>query len=313
MHIREFSKPVTVKALNENLAKKYGKTINTDKFTTEQLLDARNKLRTALSQVETNESFDAVHTSETYQKNKLFLELLNTAIAERETIEEKQSPAQKAAFEKMMAKKGKGKSKDKKAGKGQKPDYIDIDNDGDEEESMAGAAKDAKKESVVREGAEEAATLVMAAKDMVDRITGWMEDTAEMQTESMLELGDKIRDEMGVEQSDTFIGTVKPALGALFTTLESTRDSLTSGVAILTGEGAPDTMGDEVPGGDEMDMEPTVDADAEAEAPEGDMDDEFATADASAGGDEEDDRGKRESIELSKRLGLLLADSKKKD
>ena len=30
-------------------------------------------------------------------------------------------------------------------------------------------------------------------------------------------------------------------------------------------------------------------------------------------GDEEDDRGKRESIELSKRLGLLLADSKKKD
>ena len=312
MHIREFSKPVTVKALNENLAKKYGKTINTDKFTTEQLLDARNKLRTALSQVETNESFDAVHTSETYQKNKLFLELLNTAIAERETIEEKQSPAQKAAFEKMMAKKGKGKSKDKKAGKGQKPDYIDIDNDGDEEESMAGAAKDAKKESVVREGAEEAATLVMAAKDMVDRITGWMEDTAEMQTESMLELGDKIRDEMGVEQSDTFIGTVKPALGALFTTLESTRDSLTSGVAILTGEGAPDTMGDEAPA-DDMDMEPTVDADAEADAPEGDMDDEFATADASSGGEEEDDRGKRESIELSKRLGLLLADSKKKD
>ena len=147
---------------------------------------------------------------------------------------------------------------------------------------------------------------------MVDRITGWMEDTAEMQTESMLELGDKIRDEMGVEQSDTFIGTVKPALGSLFTSLESTRDALTSGVAILTGEGAPETMGDEVPAED-PEMEPTVDADAEAEAPEGDMDDEFAAADASAGGDEPEDRAKRESIQLSKRLGLLLADSKKKD
>ena len=310
MLINEFSKPITVKSLNENLAKKYGKTINVDKFTTEQLEDARNRIRTTLSQVETNESFDAVHTSETYQKNKLFLELLNTAIAERETIEEKQSPAQKAAFEKMMAKKGKGKSKDKKAGKGKKPDFLDLDKDGNKTEPMDGAAKDAKKESVVREGAEEQSALVMASKDMVDRITGWMEDTAEMQTESMLELGDKIRDEMGIDKSEEFIGTVKPALGSLFTALESTRDSLTSGVAILTGEGAPSTMGDEVPA-DDMDMEPTVDADAEAEAPEGD--DEFAAADASVGGDEPDDRGKRESIELSKRLGLLLADSKKKD
>ena len=310
MLINEFSKPITVKSLNENLAKKYGKTINVDKFTTEQLEDARNRLRTTLSQVETNESFDAVHTSETYQKNKLFLELLNTAIAERETIEEKQSPAQKAAFEKMMAKKGKGKSKDKKAGKGKKPDFLDLDKDGNKTEPMDGAAQDAKKESVVREGAEEQSALVMASKDMVDRITGWMEDTAEMQTESMLELGDKIRDEMGIDKSEEFINTVKPALGSLFTSLESTRDSLTGGVAILTGEGAPSTMGDEVPA-DDMDMEPTVDADAEAEAPEGD--DEFAAADASVGGDEPDDRGKRESIELSKRLGLLLADSKKKD
>jgi len=117
-------------------------------------------------------------------------------------------------------------------------------------------------------------------------------------------------------KSEEFINAVKPALESLFTSLESTRDSLTSGVAILTGEGAPQTMGDEVPA-EEPEMEPTVDAEAgadveagaEAEAPEGD---EFATADASAGGEEPADRAKRESVEMSRRLGLLLADSKKK-
>ena len=117
---------------------------------------------------------------------------------------------------------------------------------------------------------------------------------------------------MGVDKSEEFIGTVKPALESLFTSLESTRDSLTSGVAILTGEGAPATMGDEVPGDDaEMDMEPTVDDEEgmETDDPEGD---EFATADASAGGEEPADRAKRESVELSRRLGQLLAGSKKK-
>jgi len=297
MLINEFSKPITVKSLNENLAKKYGKTINVDKFTTEQLEDARNRIRTTLSQVETNESFDAVHTSETYQKNKLFLELLNTAIAEREAVEEKMDPV--------------GKEDDDVNNDGKKDKTDDyLKNRRKKVSAAINKGKGKKDESVVREGAEEQSALVMASKDMVDRITGWMEDTAEMQTESMLELGDKIRDEMGIDKSEEFINTVKPALGSLFTSLESTRDSLTGGVAILTGEGAPSTMGDEVPA-DDMDMEPTVDADAEAEAPEGD--DEFAAADASVGGDEPDDRGKRESIELSKRLGLLLADSKKKD
>ena len=42
---------------------------------------------------------------------------------------------------------------------------------------MKKAAKDKEKKKV-KEGAEEEAQLVMAAKDMVDKVTGWMEDTA---------------------------------------------------------------------------------------------------------------------------------------
>ncbi len=285
MLLKEFTKPVTVAQLNESLSHRFGQKIDTSKFTREQLEDARNKLRTQLSQFETNESFDAVNTNDTYQKSKLFLDIINAEIIEREEDKDDKD-------DKMVVTKA-----DKKNNTPAYKKYKDGD-------------KRYKAADDLNEGAEEQSALVMAAKDMVDRVTGWMEDTAEMQTESMLEIGDKIRDEMGVEKSEEFIGTVKPALESLFTSLESTRDSLTGGVAILTGEGAPATMGDEVPA-EEPEMEPTVDdeAGAEAEDPAGD---EFGTADAAAGGEEPADRAKRESVELSKRLGLLLAGSKKK-
>ena len=82
MQIREFTRPVTVATLNENLQKRFGQKIDVSKFTLEQLEDDRNRVRTLLSQVETNESFDSVNTSDVYQKNKLFLDILNQAIAE---------------------------------------------------------------------------------------------------------------------------------------------------------------------------------------------------------------------------------------
>jgi len=284
MNIREINKPVTAASLNESLAKRFGKRIALENFTLEQLQDVRNKLRTQLSQVETNESFDTVSTSETYQKNKLFLDVLNAEIAERSDVDEETLSKAEAD-----AKKKKGIALAAKRG-----------------EKVAGAVlkKLRASESVIREGAEDQAELVMAAKDMVDRLTGWMEDTAEMQTESMLELSDAIRDEMGQEQSDAFVAAVKPALEQLYAAMESTRTALTGGVGQLTGEAQPETMGAEEP-----EMEPTVDMEGGEE--------EFGAAEAAAGGEEEAGRAKRESInrkrkmlETSRRLGTIL--SKKK-
>ena len=278
MNIREISKPVTAKSLNESLAKRFGKRIALEKFTLEQLQDARNKLRTDLFNVETKESFNSVKT-DAYQKSKLFLDVLNAEITEREDVAEKA-----------------------------KPDFLDMDKDGDKKEPMKKAIKDKKKKQV-KEGAEEAAELVMAAKDMVDRITSWMEDTAEMQTESMLELADSIRDEMGSEQSEAFVNSVKPALEALYTALESTREATTAGVGILTGEAAPEEpMGDEMPA-EEPAMEPTVDAEVGAEEVPAE-DDGMAAAEPAVGGEEEAGRAKRESVERSRKLGTIL--SKKK-
>ena len=295
MNISEFAKPVTAKTLNESLAKRFGKRIALENFTLEQLHDARNKLRTRLSQIEVSESFNAVVESDEYQKSKLFLDVLNAEISERGDIEEE--------------------ALDEKA----KPDYIDLDGDGDKKEPMKKAAKDKKskgikamvdagnkkadaeaKESVVREGAEDMAEIVMAAKDMVDRVTGWMEDTAEMKTESMLDLADAIRDEMGVDQSNQFVETIKASLDELYASMESTRGALSSGVTMLTGEGEMQTP----MGGDDMapEMEPTVDMDDSGVVPP--ADDDFAAAPAAAGGEEPAGRETRESVELDEFGGM---------
>jgi len=242
MNIREFTKPVTAKKLNESLATRFGARIDVDKFTTEQLQDVRNKIRTRLSQMQTSESFNTT-TTEDYQKNKLFLDVLNAAIGERDSVAE--------------------------------------------------AIDEAIRQ--VNEGEEDKAELVMAAKDMVDRVTGWMEDTAEMQTESMLELADAIRDELGSAQAEAFTSSVKPALEALYSAMESTRTTLTQGVGMLTGEAEPAE-----PMGAEPAMEPTVDAEAGAELPSEEGGEDFAAAEPAAGGDEELGRAKRESIDRSK-------------
>ena len=150
---------------------------------------------------------------------------------------------------------------------------------------------------VVKEGAEEQAELTMAAKDMVDRFTAFLEDVAEMGAEGMLELADSIRDEMGQEQSDAFVATVKPALEATQEVLTTSREALTAGVGIITGETAPtDTIGAEPEG----DIEEPMDADEPVD-PIDPAGDEFSASEPATGGDEPEGREKRESYTPKKK------------
>lgn len=254
MNISEFAKPVTAKSLNESLAKRFGQKIKLENFSLQQLQDARNKIRTKLSQVEVSESFDTVLDNDSYQKSKMMLDILNAEIAERGDID----------------------------------DQNEI------------------QESALNEGAEDQAEIVMAAKDMVDRVTSWMEDTAEMQTESMLELADAIRDEMGSEQSQQFVQSIKPALEGLYSSMEQAREALSAGVGLLTGEQMPATeLGAEAEMPMDAEMEPTVDQEEALPA------DDFGAAAPATGGEEPAARPARESVDPRK-LGKVLASSKKK-
>ena len=49
------------------------------------------------------------------------------------------------------------------------------------------------------EGVEEQSELILAAKDMMDKVTSFLEDLASMKTEAMLEQADRSRDEMGAD------------------------------------------------------------------------------------------------------------------
>jgi hypothetical protein len=309
MQITDFTKPVTSKRLNESLAQKFGYKLNLEKFTMEQLEDARNKLRTEQHQFETNESYDAVHTDHTYHKNKMFLDVINQEIAEREMNDEED-------VEKDEKPKAKKKAKNLKEYNEAMADLrhyarqfaipaswtqearsrLMIEEDADDlvnelivrYDLDEGTANAVVKTLRLTEGEEEKAELIMASKDMVDRVTGWLEDVAAMKSEAMLDLLDSIRDEMGSDISGQFEQNVRPALDAIYTALETNRQSLAQAVSILTGQEGP---GGAVPPAGEEVGPPEAEAGAEI-------------------GAEAAGREMRESVQYSRRLAQML--SKKK-
>jgi len=389
MKFTQLIKTLTAEDLNNRVAQMFGSKINLESFTAEQLSTARDKLANQLLTIENQTNFDAIHSSEAYQKNRLFLKVIEQKIEELSQTDEKaqspyaigmaqaikstgdqpplkkstikkahdiaksveknesettvdetmsrqhfqyvadtlkdiQDPAKRAEYAKhhsaifqhfnpnfdhakFMSAAGIEMKEPAEAVAEAKPDFLDMDKDGDKKEPMKKAIQDKKKKNI-KEGAEESARIVMSANGLVDKITGWMEDTAKMQTEVMLELGDSIRDEMGSEKSEQFVNTMKPSLESLYSQLETTRKSFTDGVAVLTGEEAPATLGADAPTDDIEDLETEVEPEVTP-----DTADDFTASEPATGGEEPADRKKRESIiRRSPRLAEMLSRTSKK-
>ena len=380
MKFTQLKSTPTAENLNNRVAQMFGSKIKLESFTTEQLTAARDKLANQLQVIENQANFDAIHTSEAYQKNRLFLKVIeqritelqitpsdDTAAAEEtvldttvqtvqttqptsttvtqseDTVDEtmtrqhfqyvadmlkniedvtkrgEYAQHHSAIFqhfnpnfdhEKFMQAAGvytvtKGKEYNKSAESvaEAKPDFLDLDKDGNKKEPMKKAIKDKEKKKDIKEAAEDTAKIVMAANSMVDKITGWLEDTAKMQTEVNLDLGDEIRNEMGSEKAEEFIAAMKPAIEQLYTQLETVRKSFTGGVAVLTGEEAPATLGADAPTDDIEDLETEVEPEVTP-----DTADDFTASEPATGGEEPADRKKRESIiRRSARLSEMLS------
>ena len=325
----ELTKPVTTESLLSEFESRFNQTMNLSKFTREELEDTANKVRTKIHDITKNEHFGEELRNHDYQKNQMMLDVLNQAIREYsikndpETVKMadkvKNAPGMKDAEKKQII--GALVSKenvqeddmqdiaimDMEAELGKINDeitFLKID-EKDKESALGylGALRNVLDKyqpkqtfdtpgEAVKEGVEEQSELILAAKDMMDKVTSFLEDLASMKTEGMLELADRIRDEMGAEKSDAFLQKIQPAIEQAEATLATTRQELDNGVRILTGEEvASDPMGAD----DTMNMD---DPDADLDDLESPETDEFGASDAEAGGTEPEGREQRESKEV---------------
>ena len=291
----ELTQPVSSVALLKQFESRFDQTMNLEGLDKTQLEDLANGLRTKIHTITDNLHFGKELNDNEYQKSQMMLDILNQSIKEYGGAQ--MDPQAKAAAQGMSAQ--------KKLEKGQAltPDERKTVAKVLPKE-MAKMPKGTGK-MIASEGIEEQSELILAAKDMMDKVTGYLEDLASMKTEGMLELADRIRDEMGADKADAFIQKIQPALEQAESTLTQTRQDLDQGVRILTGEEtATDTIGADDTMNTDTDLDSLENPEADAES------DEFGATDAEAGGTEPEGREQRESkevFETSNRIYAKLA------
>ena len=294
----DLTKPITTESLLKEFESRFNMTMDLSQFNEVELQDYANHVRTKIHEITQNTHFGQELKDNSYQKSQMMLDIINQSIQERKLAEyggNVDNPILDKAAAPIKAKLAKGQALS--------PDERTA---ASKLMAMKQMPKGTGTMMGVKEGVEEQSELILAAKDMMDKVTSFLEDLASMKTEGMLELADRIRDEMGAEKSDAFLQKIQPAIEQAEATLTTTRQELDNGVRILTGEEvASDPMGAD----DTMDMDNT-DADLDDLETDDLESDEFGASDAEAGGTEPEGREQRESkevFEASNRLFSKLA------
>lgn len=137
--------------------------------------------------------------------------------------------------------------------------------------------------SMVAEGLDdesmEEAKVILAAKELSDKIQGMIEDAAKMQVQDLLPIVDAMKSEIGTAEADAFSSAADTALSNLVETLKSAKDEYDAAIGTAQGN-QPATDMDNFDA--DMDGDMGVDMDSGDEL---DMDDEFGGDDAEIGDD----------------------------
>jgi hypothetical protein len=366
----------TSQKLNETLQKTFGKKLNLETFSLEQLHDVRNKLRTQIHQFKQGSNFNETLENETYTKAQWMLDTVNAEISEREEfttdaqqleVEEGFNTEAEATMNKIANSGDDGYDMIQDGLDGLLGGEVEImlqdmyddisrenrlhpdddseqiidrmmdriesdygDSDSDSEEggetddsyalASAGHGSDEDYESFqyegtqgenmrkVTEGEIQQAQSIVTAKTMVDRVGRWIEELSGMENDTLLTLGDQIRDEMGQEQAKSFLSAVAPAIQQALENLKTTRETLATGVRTLTGEQQPaEIIGAEPEADIDAELAPAAPDEMNEPTVEPELGDEFGASEPATGGAEEAGRAKRESVEYSNRLLKVLA------
>ena len=133
----------------------------------------------------------------------------------------------------------------------------------------------------------ETSEILLASQDVVDQITDMYEKIAELKSSAVLELVDRMSNEVGQEKAQEYSNVINPALEALEDALQTARESAQNSVAVVKGESVEPMVST---GDDDIDNDIDMDADIEGDA---DIEDDFGASEPAAGGDEPLGRAER--------------------
>ena len=232
MNISEFNKPAKDKVakISEALETMYGfKVYDTQDI--KKLYDVKKSLKQKIKELEATLPFNTYSANPKYMQALLLKEAVDNMIQTHEA----------------------------KA----KPDFLDMDKDGDKKEPMKKAVKDKKvKEEVAETKDEEAkeekatniveekmieikklleqevekAEIVIAAKSIVDELQNMIEDLGKLQNDELGAIVDQMSYQYGGDAAANFNTAVASQLETLLGSIKSAKEAVNNEVLVLTGE-----------------------------------------------------------------------------
>ena len=264
-----------LKKINQYLLENFGYTINMESIDSVRVNSTLKKVLARQAQIANETNVKDYHKIPEYNKTVMVaeaLKILLKEIAPKRQAKEKNTNVQESKMTKQV--------KEHKTGTPHKHPHTKLEAKAVKKEKIEEVKKDVNPRSVTLENLRtlleqdlDQAELVLAAKDMVDRIQKMAENLAEMQVEELMPLVDAMKEHFGPDVAQVFNSSVEATLQQALDTIKTTRDGVDNAVLALTGEAPVQSDMGEVPA-------PEMGMDAEMEVP---SEEDFGGDEAMAG------------------------------